>query len=142
MTDTQPQSGRLDRHLPILCILLRVWGWLALLVGVSLLLLAAGALAILFDPLGTPVVPGAGFTAGALALLFAILGLFAMAWGGGHVWVDALLVRHHHYGRVCALALAVINLLMLPFGTALGAYALWVLLPHDARHRFEPSSAR
>jgi hypothetical protein len=36
------------------------------------------------------------------------------------------------------LALAIGNLLVLPFGTALGAYALWVLLRHDAYRLFEP----
>ena len=41
-------------------------------------------------------------------------------------------------GRVLSLALAVVNLLVLPFGTALGVYALWVLLTNDGRRLFEP----
>ena len=35
------------------------------------------------------------------------------------------------------LGLAVVNLLVLPFGTALGGYALWVLLTNDGRRLFE-----
>jgi hypothetical protein len=38
---------------------------------------------------------------------------------------------------VLTLGLALVNLLMLPFGTALGAYALWILLANDGRRLFE-----
>jgi len=40
-------------------------------------------------------------------------------------------------GRILLLALAVTNLLVLPFGTALGIYALWVLLTNEGRRLFE-----
>jgi len=32
----------------------------------------------------------------------------------------------------------VVDLLFLPFGTALGAYALWILLTNEGRRLFEP----
>ena len=38
--------------------------------------------------------------------------------------------------RLAALGLAVPNLFVLPFGTALGIYALWVLLHDEARKMF------
>ncbi len=37
------------------------------------------------------------------------------------------------------LGLAVGNLILLPFGTALGVYALWVLLKDEGRRLFEPN---
>ena len=40
-------------------------------------------------------------------------------------------------GRLVTLGLAVPNLFLLPFGTALGIYAFWVLLHNEARHFFE-----
>jgi hypothetical protein len=40
---------------------------------------------------------------------------------------------------VLTLALAVANLLVLPFGTALGVYALWILLTDQGRRLFEPA---
>jgi hypothetical protein len=126
-----------DRHLAILAILIRLWGGLALLVGVSLLLLAAGAMAIVVDPSAAAVAFAAGVTAG----MFAFLGACALLWGGGHVWAAARLKRRHPAGRAMTLALAVVNLLILPFGTALGGYALWVLLSNDGRHAFEGSPA-
>ncbi len=38
------------------------------------------------------------------------------------------------------LGLAVGNLILLPFGTALGVYALWVLLKDEGRRLFEPNT--
>jgi len=36
-----------------------------------------------------------------------------------------------------SLGLAIGNLILLPFGTALGAYSLWVLLKDEGRGLFE-----
>ena len=124
----------MERHVGILAILCALWGALAMLVGVSLLLLSAGALAILFGPDGSAV----GFAAGVTATAFAIMGAVALIWGGLHVGASLLLQRRHPAGRVLTLGLAVVNLLVLPFGTALGAYALWILLTDEGRRLFEP----
>ncbi len=124
----------MERHVNLLGILASLWGALAILVGVSMLLLAAGAVAELMDPMGAAVEFAAGVTAG----VFALIGVIALVWGGIHVWTAALLRRRRPAGRVLALALALANLLVLPFGTALGLYALWVLLANDGRRLFEP----
>jgi hypothetical protein len=123
-----------ERHVGILAILCTLWGALAMLVGVSLLLLSAGALAILFGPDGSSV----GFAAGVTATAFAVIGAVALIWGAAHVGVSVLLRRRQPAGRVLALGLGVVNLLVLPFGTALGAYALWILLTDEGRRLFEP----
>ena len=127
----------MERHLTILATLVRLWGGLFLLIGLSTLLLAAGALAILLGPDGAAVALAAGLTAGA----FALMGLFALLWGATHVWAALLLGRRHQWGRIVTLVLAVVNLLVLPFGTALGIYALWTLLTEDGRRLFEPAEA-
>jgi hypothetical protein len=124
-----------DRHVTLLGILDALWGALALLVGVSMLLLAAGAFAETIDPVGA----GVGFAASLTAGVFALLGLFALLWGGAHVWAAMLLKRRRPLGRFIAPGLAVVDLLVLPFGTALGAYALWVLLTDGGRRLFEPA---
>lgn len=104
-----------------------------MLIGVSMLLLSTGALLQLLDPVGSSV----GFAAGLTAGMFALIGVFALIWGGMHVWAASLLRQRRYYGRVLSLGLAVINLLVLPFGTALGVYALWVLLTEQSRRLFE-----
>ena len=106
-----------------------------MLVGVSMLLLAGGAVAAAVDPFGEAM----GLAAGLTAAIFAVIGLFALLWGGAHAWAALLLKRRRPLGRVVSLGLAVVNLLVLPFGTAFGAYALWVLLTNDGRRLFEPA---
>ena len=124
----------MDRHVNLLGVLASLWGALAILVGVSMLLLAAGAVAAALDPLGA----ATGFAAVLTAGVFVVIGLFALLWGGAHSWAAILLKRRRPLGRVLSLGLAVVNLLVLPFGTAFGAYALWVLLTNDGRRLFEP----
>ena len=124
----------MERHIGLLAILNSLWGALAMLVGVSMLLLSAGAMAILVAPEGRTV----GFAVGLTAGTFALIGVFSVLWGGAHLWAAARLRRHHASGRVLALGLAVVNLLILPFGTALGIYAMWVLLTNEGRRLFEP----
>jgi hypothetical protein len=124
-----------ERHVSLLSILSTLWGALAMLVGLSMLLLAAGALAEMLDPMGTAVEFAAALTAG----VFASIGAFALLWGVAHTWAALLLKRRRPLGRVLSLGLAVVNLPLLPFGTALGAYALWVLLKDNGRRLFEPA---
>jgi hypothetical protein len=124
-----------ERHVDLLGTLATLWGALAMLVGVSMLLLAAGALTELLAPAANRV----DFAAGLTAAVFVFIGVFALVWGGAHVWAAVLLKRRKSLGRVLSLALAIVNLLVLPFGTAFGAYALWVLLRDDGRRLFEPA---
>ena len=123
----------MERHVRILAILSSLWGALVILVGLCMLVLSGGALAFLTTPQGEPVGLAAGLTAG----VFAIIGVFALLWGGAHVWSAVLLRRREPLGRILGLALALVNLLVLPFGTALGIYALWVLLTNEGRRLFE-----
>ena len=123
----------MERHARLLGILSALWGALALLVGVAMLLLAAGALVMLTGPDAEVV----GFAAGLTATAFAAIGVFTLLWGVAHVWAASLLRRRLPSGRALMLGLAVANLLVLPFGTALGAYALWVLLTNEGRRLFE-----
>ena len=125
----------MERHVDLLGTLATLWGALAMLVGVSMLLLAAGALTELLAPVANRV----DFAASLTAAVFVLIGVFALVWGAAHVWAAALLKRRRALGRVLALALAVVNLLVLPFGTAFGVYALWVLLRDDGRRLFEPA---
>jgi hypothetical protein len=119
-------------HLHLLSILQRVWGAIGLLLGTSILLLAGGAVAIGLsaqaDQTAAAVTAGA-FTVFAIALLGA---------GAANAWSGGALARREPAGRIVVLALAVLNLFVLPFGTALGIYAFWVLLHNETRGLFEP----
>jgi hypothetical protein len=126
-----------DRHVRLLGILSGLWGALATLVGLSMLLLAVGALALVGDPEAESV----SFAAGLTAAVFASIGAFSLVWGMAHIWVGTLLHRRNALGRAIMLGLAVVNLLVFPFGTALGGYALWILLTNEGRRLFEAPHA-
>lgn len=123
----------MDRHVRLLAILASLWGALAVLVGVSMLLLAVGAFAISAGPEGERVALAAGLT----AVVFVSIGAFSLVWGVAHLWAAVLLRRRAPSGRLLTLGLGVVNLLVFPFGTALGVYALWILLTHEGRRLFE-----
>ena len=125
------------RHVDLLGVLWSLWGALAALVGVSMLLLATGALVWVLGPDR----PAGTFGAGLFAAVVALTGGFALLWGGAHVWTGMLVRRRLPLGRILSLGLAVVNLLILPFGTALGIYALWVLLPAEGRKLFDAPPA-
>ncbi|MBN4047979.1 hypothetical protein JYU09_00175 [bacterium AH-315-O15] len=127
----------MGRHVGLLGILVSLWGALAALVGVSMLLLGAGAFALSVDPEGETVALAAGLS----AVVFASVGVFSMLWGVTHLWAAVLLRRHAASGRVLMLGLGVVNLLVFPFGTGLGVYAFWVLLTHEGRQLFESAGA-
>jgi hypothetical protein len=124
----------MERHVRLLGILASLGGKLAMLVGVSMLLLSAGALAEMVNSPDS----GVEFAAGVTAAVFAVIGAFALLWGGAHVWAAVLLARRQPFGRVLTLALALVNLVALPFGTAFGIYACWTLLTNEGRRLFEP----
>jgi hypothetical protein len=124
----------LESHVTLLELLTRLWGAVSVLAGVSLLFLAAGAL----TELRNPAVSNLAVAAGIAGITFLLLALCALGWGGVHLWAAALVARRRPRGRVAMLALGVCNLVLLPFGTALGAYAIWVLMSPGARQLFEP----
>jgi predicted lysophospholipase L1 biosynthesis ABC-type transport system permease subunit len=117
-------------HLHLLGILQLVWGAIGVLLGVSMILLAMGAIAI--GAASGSDRMAAGVTAGA----FAIFALALLVGGAANVWAGRALRRNRPHGRLAVLWLGAVNLFILPFGTALGIYAFWVLLHTRARAVF------
>jgi hypothetical protein len=118
-------------HLHLLSILQLVWGGIGVLLGVATLLLALGAVAIgLSDP-------GQRMAAGITATGFVVFAVAMLAGGGVNAWAGRALRREQAAGRTAVLWLSALNLFVLPFGTALGIYALWVLLHNETRAVFE-----
>jgi asparagine N-glycosylation enzyme membrane subunit Stt3 len=117
-------------HLRLLGILQLTWGAIGLLLGAGLLLLAVGALAIGLMDTGDRV------AAGVTAFTFAVFAAALLLGGAANAWAGRALRRQEPAGRTLVLCLSVPNLFVLPFGTALGIYALWVLLHNEARAAF------
>jgi len=103
-------------------------------VALSLLALGAGALSIGWHASTPSAALAAKLTAGTFA---AVAGLL-IAWSAMTAWAGRAVRRRRPWARLVALALSVLHLFILPFGTALGVYSLWVLVHHEARQQFEP----
>jgi len=128
----QPLPGRVQRHVHLLGIL-----WLGLssfnaLGGVALYVIANTVLApggpahapLFLHPLLSVL--------GTVLLGKAALGFLA-GWGVMH---------REPWARPLLLVLAFISLFTnIPFGTALGVYTLWVMLPLDSEHEYESLAA-
>jgi hypothetical protein len=121
----------LKRHADFLGILYIAWGAIFALVGCAGLALAGGAFAIARG--GGPVTVSSELAANLTALTLGLIALLALVFGGLHLWIGAMLRRYRSWARLLALGLAVINLVLFPFGTALGGYAFWVLLTEEGR---------
>lgn len=121
-------------HVDFLGVLFIVWGLLTTLVGVSTLALGVGAVALIMSASRDG--GGGQLAAGMTAAVFTTLAVIAIIWGAAHVIVGVPLRRRQPLARLLALMLGSVDLLLLPYGTALGAYALWVLLNEKGKALF------
>jgi hypothetical protein len=115
-----------------------VWGLLTTLVGISTLALGVGAFALI-----TSAGRGGSSTqvaANLTAALFTTLAIVAIVWGTAHIVVGVPLRRRRSWARIMALMLGSVDLLLLPYGTALGIYSLWLLLSESGKSLFEKGS--
>jgi len=123
-----------DSHVDFVGVLFIVWGVLTTLVGASTLALGVGAVALIRS--ATRGGSGGQFAAGLTAAAFTTLAIIAIVWGVAHIAVGVPLRRRRHWSRLAALMLGSVDLLLLPYGTALGCYALWVLLNEQGKRLF------
>jgi hypothetical protein len=121
-------------HVDFVGILFIVWGLLTVLVGVSTLALGMGAVALIASAARGG---GGQVAAGLAAVVFTTLAVIAILSGAAHVIVGVPLRLRRPWSRLPALMLGSVDLLLLPYGTALGCYALWVLLSEEGKKLFE-----
>ena len=131
MTDVASKRS----HVDLVGILFIVWGILTMLIGVSTLALGVGAIALITSA-GRRGADGQ-FAAGLTAAAFTTLAVIALVWGFAHIAVGSRLRHLNARARLAGLMLGSIDLVLLPYGTALGVYALWVLLHEDGKRLFE-----
>jgi hypothetical protein len=121
-------------HVDLVGILFILWGLLTTLVGLSTLALGVGAFAVITS---SPPDGGGQLAAGIVATAFTTLALIAIVWGASHIVAGVPLRRHRPWSRVLALTLGSVDLVLLPYGTALGCYTLWALLNEGGKKLFE-----
>lgn len=128
----QPLPGRVQSHVHLLGIL-----WLAIsafnAVGGLILVVLGSTLFAHLHEMGAPPEVPTGFlsalvtTLGIIVLAKAACGFFA-GWG---------LLHREPWARVVTLVLSFISLFNIPFGTAIGVYTMWVLLPGASQQEYD-----
>jgi hypothetical protein len=117
----------MERHIRLLGALMIAYGILGAIA--SLVVLAVFVLGASFIPEADLAFLTTGLGIG-IANLIAITELPAIAAGWG-------LLQRKSWARILTLIIAAICLIEIPFGTALGLYAFWVLLEEDTVQVFE-----
>lgn len=125
----------MDRHVDLLGLLHRLVAGLWALVAASVFVLGLGAASLAWGS-------DRGMAAWVTAAMFGAIAAILAIWGVLNWWVGRELRRGRGpIARWSAIVLALAHLFILPFGTALGVYALWVLLHDEVRRRFEAPAA-
>lgn len=126
------RSSRVQEHVHLVGIL-----WLA----ISAFNAIGGV--VLYIIANTLLAPGGA--AGAPSFLRPLLSVVALLWLGkaalGFVAGWGLLQRES-WARILTLVLAFISLFNIPFGTAVGVYTMWVLLPGNSEKEYEAMAAK
>ena len=127
----------MKRHVDFLSTLYVAWGAIFALVAVAGFALAGGAFAIASST--GPVRFGSEMAARLTGVTITVIALIALVWAVLHIAIGRRLRRLKPSARLLSLGLGLGNLILFPFGSALGAYALWVLLKDEGRRLFEDS---
>ena len=124
-TPPPPAVNRVYGHLRNLAILWMAFSALRLLPGLFLNSLSDWDFP--FDDGARFFFHGVAHTVGRIFLISGVIGLIA-GWG---------LYERRSWARILAIILAFVNLVHPPFGTAIGVYTLWVLLPAESEVEYQ-----
>jgi len=122
-----PREGRIAGHVRLLGILWLALSALRLIPGFFLMVLGG---ARLFPPEVPPFVHA---VLPAIGMVFLILAGIGIAAGAG-------LLTHQPWARMLAIIFGAFSLIDIPFGTAIGIYTLWVLLPAESEQEYRSIS--
>lgn len=122
------------QHVSILGVLYIVFGALGIVAALAMLAIFGGAaglmgMAAVQEPDAAVAAPIIGVIGIGLFAVVALLSLPGLVVGIG-------LVKLQSWARIGGVLLSALNLLNFPFGTALGAYGLWVLLNKETEPLF------
>ncbi len=131
----QQRPGRVQGHLHLLGIL-----WLAIsafnTIGGVVLYVIANTLFAHLHEMGAPEAPAAF-----LRPLLSVIAIFVLAKAACGFIAGWGLMKREPWARVIALVLGFISLFNVPFGTAVGVYTLWVLLPAQSQVEYDALAA-
>jgi hypothetical protein len=126
----------MNTHVKVLGALQIAFGAIGLLFAVLMVFVFGGAAGIVGasgDPDARIAIPIIGLTGMALVGFLAITSLPSVVVGIG-------LLKFRPWARIAGIVLSIVALVLVPFGTIIGAYGLWVLFSRDTERLFTPAS--
>jgi len=129
----------MDTHVKVLGVLQIALGIMTLMgAAVLSVVFGLGASAVTAaantDPDAAVALPFIGITGLALVIFLIALALPGIIIGIG-------LLRLRPWARIAGIVLSILSLMMVPFGTIVGVYGLWVLFSKETERLFTPQSA-
>jgi len=120
----------MEKHIPVIAWLHIVLGALGILFAIFLFTVVAGAGILTGNDIAIALI---AFVAWFLGFLIAILSLPGIIGG-------IYLLKHRAWARILLLIVAFLDLLNIPFGTALGIYTIWVLMNDETIRIFKEAN--
>ena len=122
----------MEKHVTLVAVLNIAFGFLGIFLGIFVFVVLVGAGIISQDPEALTITSIVGIAVGFFLILTSIPEVIG---GFG-------LLKRRPWARVLVLIIAVLDLFMIPIGTIIGIYELWVLLNEDIAKLFRaPSKA-
>jgi len=113
----------MQTHVKVLAVLHIVFGALGVLIGLGVFAVMGGVAGLVHmdgDPDSAAVVPLLGIIGAFVLVILLVLSVPGIIAGVGPL-------SYQPWARILAIVLSVLDLLSIPFGTALGIYGLWLL---------------
>ncbi|HTW58665.1 MAG TPA: zinc ribbon domain-containing protein [Terriglobales bacterium] len=129
---TQSFPGRVKQHTHLVGILWLAFSAFNALAGLVVVIVGTTLFPHLHE-MGAPQNVPVGF----LSALVSTVGILILAKAACGFIAGRGLMLYEPWARTVALVLAFISLFNIPFGTAIGVYTLWVLLPGDSQQEYE-----
>lgn len=133
----QPYQGRVKQHAHLLAIMWFALSALNALGGLIIVLVGTTLFPHFREMKDVPPDLPVGF----LSALVTTLGILILAKAAVGFIAGRGLMHYDAWARVITLVLAFISLFNIPFGTAIGVYTLWVLLPGQSQDEYERLAA-
>lgn len=130
-----PRRGRVQEHVRLLGILWLALGAINTVGSLGILFAANYVYGHVLIPDGAPPVPR-----NFLHFILTAVGTFVLAKAAVELIAGWGLLRREPWARMLTLVLAFFSLFNIPFGTALGIYTLWVLLPFESDQEYKAES--
>jgi len=127
-----PLPNRVQKHIQLLGILWLALSALTAFAGVVMFIIGHTLFTHLPE-MGAPPEMPAGF----LRSLFTIIGIVILTKAALGFFAGWGLLQREPWARMLTIVLSFLALFNIPFGTALGIYSMWVLLPAQAEREYE-----